>query len=112
MSRNQLQDGEIALLGKLNRQPLELGDLPVEAVARLTQLGLARKVLGYCEITRAGQLTYKRDHFRKHAAGRATRKKPLSLFSRRTVDTDIRNNSVSSRWTMWGRGTAKKTLGN
>lgn len=101
MSRSQLLDGELALLGKLNRQPAELGDLPGEYVARLIQLGLVRQVLGYCEITRTGQLAYQRDQYRKQTLGpiaRMAQRNPLSLFRRRTIDTHLRNTSISHRW--------------
>lgn len=82
MSRNELNGGEIALLGRLNRRPLELGDLPQDAVARLLALGLARKVLGFCEITRTGQLAVHRNRFRKASHRRmahVTRRNPLYL---------------------------------
>lgn len=111
MSRSQLHDGEIALLGKLNRESLELGDLPHDMVERLTRLGLARKVLGYCEITRAGQLTYRRDHYRKRSLGRIAPRNPLSLFRRRTIDTRTGNSSGPGRWMTRLSNTAGKNIG-
>jgi len=113
--RSQLHDGEIALLGKLNRHPAELGDLPGESVARLIRLGLVRKVLGYCEITRAGQLTYQRDQYRKQALGpiaRIAQRNPLSLFRRRTIDTHLRNASVSRGWNSRPPSATDRNVGN
>lgn len=114
MSRSQLHDGELALLGKLNRQPVELGDLPGKHLARLVQLGLVRQVLGYCEITRTGQLAYQRDHYRKQMLGpiaRIAQRNPLSLFRRRTIDTHLRNTSVSHRWNSRPSSVTGKDIG-
>lgn len=82
MSRIKLRSGDIALLGRLNFVPLEIGDLPVDSVARLTALGLVSKVLGCCEITRKGQLTLHRQHFLKASRrriARVTRRNPMFL---------------------------------
>lgn len=62
--------------------PLEIGDLPLESVERLTALGLVGKVLGCCEITRQGQLTLHRQHFLKASSrriARVTRRNPIFL---------------------------------
>lgn len=86
MSRLQLRSGDIALLGRLNRAPLEIGHIPAETLTRLTALGLVKKVLGCCEITRAGQLSYQRHQFQKVSGGRVarvTRRHPLFLHEAR-----------------------------
>lgn len=86
MSRIQLRSGDIALLGRLNRTPLEIGLIPAETVTRLTALGLAKKVLGCLEITRAGQLSYQRNQFLKASRGRiarVTRRHPMFLHEAR-----------------------------
>lgn len=82
MSRIKLCSGDIALLERLNLVPLEIGDLPGDTVARLTALGLVRKVLGCCEITRKGQLTLHRRYFLKASRrriARVTRRNPMFL---------------------------------
>lgn len=82
MSRIKLRSGDISLLERLNSIPLEIGDLPHESVERLTALGLVRKVLGCCEITRQGQLTLHRQHFLKASRrriARVTRRNPMFL---------------------------------
>ena len=58
-----LRNSDIALLARLNRGPLELGDIPIASLNKLTALGLARKVLGSCNITSAGQLSFRRHSF-------------------------------------------------
>ena len=63
MSRIKLRSKDISMLERLNSVPLEIGDLDVDSVARLSALGLVIKVLGCCEITRRGQLTLHRQHF-------------------------------------------------
>lgn len=86
MSRLHLRRGDIALLGRLNRAPLEIGHIPAETLTRLTALGLVKTVLGCCEITRAGQLTYQRHQFQKVSGGRVarvTRRHPLFLHETR-----------------------------
>lgn len=119
MSRIKLRSGDIALLKRLNFVPLQLGDLPVDSVARLTALGLASKVLGCCEITRRGQLTLHRQHFLKVSSrriARVTRRNPMflqeaSLSSslsrtrlsehlnmRRRLDARIRQATKLPRW--------------
>lgn len=108
MSRSQLHDGEMAVLARLNRQPVELGDLPCSAVARLTELGLARKVLGSCEITRAGQLTYQRYQYRNGSMSRMARRSPFSLLRRRTFDTQMRDVSFARKWMTRLSGAASK----
>ena len=65
MSRIKLRSKDISMLERLNSVPLEIGDLDVDSVARLSALGLVIKVLGCCEITRRGQLTLHRQHFLK-----------------------------------------------
>ena len=133
MSRRELESGEFALLGRLNRSPLELGDLPASSVARLAALGLARKVLGFCEITRAGQLEWQRGQFRKVSrrwVARVTRHDPLFLQEtrlhgpagtsqlrdgiarRRTFDEALRGFTFPRKWVaclsnFTGRNTAR-----
>lgn len=119
MSRMQLRNGDIAVLGRLNLSPLEIGDLPVDSVARLSALGLLKKVLGCCEITRAGQLAYQRHQFVRASGGRiarVTRRHPVFLHEarfgepasrnrltdllkrRRESDPRIMNASIMPRW--------------
>ena len=69
MTREELASGDIALLERLNHGPCEVGDVPIDELERLTALGLAKRVLGCCEITRAGQLTYHRHQFAKGLRG-------------------------------------------
>ncbi len=87
MSRVELCNGDIVLLGRLNRGLLELGDIPVDTVERLVALGLARKVLGSCRITRAGQLSFHRQSFtrvsRRQRVARVTKRHPLFLHEAR-----------------------------
>ena len=86
MSRIKLRSKDISLLERLNSMPLEIGDLPVDSVARLSALGLVTKVLGCCEITRKGQLTLHRQHFLKASrrrVARVTRRNPLFLSEER-----------------------------
>ena len=119
MSRIKLRSRDISLLERLNLVPLEIGDLPADAVARLTTLGLVRKVLGCCEITRKGQLTLHRQHFLKASSrrvARVTRRNPLFLSEerfgspasrtrlsehlkkRRTLDSRVRQAARLPRW--------------
>ncbi|GBE42209.1 MAG TPA: hypothetical protein ENH05_00485 [Rhizobiales bacterium] len=86
MSRIKLRNGDIALLGQLYQGPLELGDIPNDALERLTALGLARKVLGSCKITRTGQLTFHRQSFAKAPRRRVvqvTQRHPVFLQKQR-----------------------------
>ena len=69
MTREELASGDIALLERLSNGPCEVGDVPIDELERLTALGLAKRVLGCCEITRAGQLTYCRHQFAKGLRG-------------------------------------------
>ena len=73
MSRIKLRSKDISLLERLYSAPLEIGNLPAESVARLSALGLVMKVLGCCEITLKGQLTYHRQHFLKASRRRIAR---------------------------------------
>ena len=82
MSRIKLRMRDISLLERLRYASLEIGDLPVDSIARLTELGLVTKVLGCCEITRKGQLAYYRQHFLKTPRRRVahvTRRNPMYL---------------------------------
>lgn len=73
MTREKLASGDIALLERLSYGPCEVGDVPVDELERLTALGLAKRVLGCCEITRAGQLTFHRHQYTRRLHGRAAR---------------------------------------
>lgn len=111
MSRKDLESGDFALLGRLNRAPRELGSLPAKSVTRLAALGLVHKVLGFCEITRAGQLEWCRDQYRRvprRRVARVTRRSPLFLQETRlrglagasqlrTFDAALRE-FAGSRW--------------
>jgi hypothetical protein len=121
VSRIKLRSGDIALLERLNFVPLEIGDLPVDSVARLTALGLVSKELGCCEITRKGQLTLHRQHFLKASSrriARVTRRNPVFLQEeslstslsrtrlsehlnmRRRVDARVRQATKLPKWLM------------
>ena len=73
MTREKLASGDIALLERLSYGPCEVGDVPVDELERLTALGLAKRVLGCCEITRAGQLTFHRHQYTRRLHGRTFR---------------------------------------
>jgi len=73
VTREKLARRDIALLGRLMQGPRELGGLPYDGIERLTALGLATRVLGCCEITRAGQLNYHRHQYLRGAGGRSVR---------------------------------------
>jgi hypothetical protein len=82
VSRVQLRGGDVSILRRLKDAPLEIGEVPVESLARLMSLGLVRKVLGCCEITCAGQLSFHRHQFLKASSrrvARVTRSNPLFL---------------------------------
>lgn len=82
MSRLLLGSRDVALLARLNSRPIEIGELPPENMARLSSLGFAQKVLGCFEITRAGQLAYRRYQFLKiprKRFSRVTRSNPMVL---------------------------------
>ena len=119
MSRIKLRNGDIALLGRLNLGPLELGDISADSVGRLEALGLARKVLGSCKITRAGQLTFHRQSFTRvsrRKIARVSRRHPLFLQEerlrgplnrvrlleylkiRRSLDSNLRHVTLFPRW--------------
>ena len=63
--RIELREGDMACLGRLINGPLEIGVIPEATIERLTNRGLVKRVLGSCEITGAGQLSYHRQHFPK-----------------------------------------------
>lgn len=82
MSRIKLRSGDVALLERLNSMPLEIGNLPNDAIERLMALGLVTKVLGCCEITHHGQLTLHRQQFLKASRrriARVTQRNPMFL---------------------------------
>ncbi len=86
VTRNNLVKRDFTVLWQLGKGPREIGGLPFDSIKRLTALGLARRVLGSYEITRAGQLTYHRHHF-STASGRriahVTRRNPVFLHEAR-----------------------------
>ena len=63
MTQNELRRRDVACLGRLINGPLEIGAIPEETVERLTDRGLVVQVLGCCEITGSGQLSYHRQQF-------------------------------------------------
>lgn len=86
MPRIKLRNSDIALLGRLNMGPLELGEMPAGALERLMALGLTRTVLGSCNITRAGQLSFHRrsfDNVSRQKFAYVTRRRPLFLHEAR-----------------------------
>ncbi len=58
--RIELREGDMACLSRLINGPLEIGVIPEATIKRLTSRGLVKRVLGSCEITGAGQLSYHR----------------------------------------------------
>ena len=73
MTRNRLRRGDVACLGRLIKGPLEIGAIPEETVERLVDRGLVVQVLGSCEITGSGQLTYHRQQFLRAPRSRSAR---------------------------------------
>jgi hypothetical protein len=71
VTRIDLRKRDIACLGRLIRGPLEIGAIPEETVERLVDRGLVVQVLGSCEITGSGQLTYHRQQFLRAPRSRA-----------------------------------------
>lgn len=119
MSRIKLRNGDIALLGRLNLGPVELGDIQAGSVERLEARGLARKVLGSCKITRAGQLTFHRHSYSKvsrRKVARVSRRQPLFLQEerlrgpfdrgrilehlklRRSLDSNLKRTTLFPQW--------------
>jgi len=97
-----LRNSDIALLGRLNQGSLELGNIPVASLNRLTAQGLARKVLGSCNITCAGQLSFHRHSFTKASRQRfahVTRHRPVFLHEAR-LRTPISRARLSEFLTM------------
>ncbi|MHA1164847.1 MAG: hypothetical protein ACTSP0_04605 [Alphaproteobacteria bacterium] len=63
MTRNELRKGDMACLGQLINGPLEIGAISEETIERLVDRGLIVQVLGCCEITSSGQLSYHRQQY-------------------------------------------------
>lgn len=63
--RTDLRKGDMACLGRLIDGPIEIGAISEKTVARLMDRGLVVQVLGCCEITGFGQLTYHRQQYPK-----------------------------------------------
>ncbi len=86
MTYNEMRKGDVACLGRLINGPLDIGAIPEEIVKRLTDRGLARKVLGSCNITCAGQLSFRRHSFTNASRQRfayVTRRRPVFLHEAR-----------------------------
>jgi len=73
VTRIDLRKKDMACLGRLIKGPLEIGAIPEETVERLVDRGLVVQVLGSCEITGSGQLTYHRQQFLRAPRSRAAR---------------------------------------
>jgi hypothetical protein len=96
--RIELREGDMACLSRLINGPLEIGVIPEATIKRLTSRGLVKRVLGSCEITGAGQLSYHRQYFPKAPRISVVSASPNDpLYQKEASRRDFRRDSRLSR---------------